>query len=313
MPDWLIAIVLGIIEGLTEFVPVSSTGHLIVVGDLLNSSLPDSFEIVIQLGAILAISVVYRERFRSFLRVDGYVGRPADGRPRIGEGAGFRGLNGLVLLACATLPAGVLGFLFYDFIRDVLSGSFTVAIAWIVGGVALLLVERFLPNRDPAQAAATTTKPDGDPASMPIRENVEGERVALARSRYESLDDITWRAALLVGCCQCFALWPGFSRSASTIVGGMFVGISRKAAAEFSFFAAMPVMLGASTLELWSTRDEIVREDLVILAIGLIFSFLAGLLAVRWFVAFVSTRTMVPFGWYRIIVGTLFLGWLAIS
>ncbi len=312
MPEWLIALILGIVEGFTEFVPVSSTGHLIVVGDLLNWDGPAPFEIVIQLGAILAIAVVYRERFRSFLTPDSYVG-DRGGRPRFGPGAGFRGLNGLILLACSTLPAAILGVLLYDVIRGPLFSAVTVAIAWIVGGIALVLVERVLPNREPSTAAGVTSTADGEPAAMPTTTSRDGEKVALSSPRYESLDDITWRAALLVGLFQCIALWPGFSRSASTIVGGMCVGISRKAAAEFSFFAAIPVMFGASILDLWSTRDEINRDDLLILGIGLLFAFLAGLLAVRWFVAFVSTRTMAPFGWYRIVAGTLFLGWLALS
>ncbi len=317
MPDWLIAIILGIVEGLTEFIPVSSTGHLIVAGDLLNwdGPLADTFEVVIQLGAIFAIAVVYRERFQSFLTLDGYIGG-GGGRsrlPRIGQGAGFRGLNGLVLLACSALPAAILGFIFLDTIKAHLFGSFTVALGWIVGGIALLIVERLLPSADPPEAALTATGPRGEPIRMPERELGDGRRRALAAPRYESIDDITWRVALLIGLCQCFALWPGASRSASTIVGGMFLGVSRKAAAEFSFFAAMPILLGASALDLWSSRDIITRADLPTFVIGLVVSFVSALFAVRWFIRFVSTRTMVPFGWYRIVAGALLLGWLAIS
>ena len=316
MPDWLIAIILGIVEGVTEFIPVSSTGHLIVAGDLLNweGDLADTFEVVIQLGAILAIAVVYRERFQSFLTLDGYLGRRHhNAPPRIGAGAGFRGLNGLILLACSALPAAILGFIFLDTIKEHLFGSFTVALGWIVGGIALLIVERLLPTTDPSDAALTASGPHGEPVRMPEQELGDGQRRALAAPRYESLDDITWRVAFLIGLCQCFALWPGFSRSASTIVGGMFLGVSRKAAAEFSFFAAMPILFGASALDLWSSRDIITRSDVPTFVIGLVVSFIAALLAVRWFIRFVSTRTMVPFGWYRIAAGALLLLWLAIS
>ncbi len=316
MPDWLIAIILGIVEGVTEFIPVSSTGHLIVAGDLLNwdGPLADTFEVVIQLGAILAIAVVYRERFQSFLTLDGYIGgnRQAH-RPRIGAGAGFRGLNGIVLLACSALPAAILGFIFLDTIKEHLFGSFTVALGWIVGGIALLIVERLLPSADPSEAALTATGPGGEPVRMPERELRDGRRRALAAPRYESIDDITWRVALLIGLCQCFALWPGFSRSASTIVGGMFLGVSRRAAAEFSFFAAMPILFGASALDLWSSRDIITGADVPTFVIGLVVSFIAALFAVRWFIRFLSTRTMVPFGWYRIGAGILLLLWLAVS
>ena len=318
MPDWLIAIILGIVEGLTEFIPVSSTGHLIVAGELLGRQGPvwETFEVVIQLGSILAIAVVYRERFQSFLTLDGYIGRGGDRagqRPKIGAGAGFRGLNGLILLACSALPAAILGFIFLDLIKEHLFGSFTVAIGWIVGGIALLIVERLLPDTRPAEAALTATGPGGEPIRMPERELADGHRRAFARPRYESLDDITWRVALLIGLCQCFALWPGASRSASTIVGGMFLGVSRKAAAEFSFFAAMPILFGASALDLWSSRDLITRADIPNFLIGLVVAFVSALVAVRWFVSFVSTRTMVPFGWYRIVAGSLLLGWLAVS
>ncbi len=316
MPDWLIAIVLGIVEGVTEFIPVSSTGHLIVAGDLLNwdGPLADTFEVVIQLGAILAIAVVYRERFQSFLTLDGYIGRGRhDAPPRIGAGAGFRGLNGIVLLACSALPAAILGFIFLDTIKQYLFGSFTVALGWIVGGIALLVVERLLPSADPSEAALTATGPGGEPVRMPERELGDGRRRALAAPRYESLDDITWRVALLIGLFQCFALWPGVSRSASTIVGGMFLGVSRRAAAEFSFFAAMPILFGASALELWSSRDIITGADVPTFVIGLVVSFISALFAVRWFIRFLSTRTMVPFGWYRIAAGALLLLWLAVS
>ncbi|CAA9550764.1 MAG: Undecaprenyl-diphosphatase [uncultured Thermomicrobiales bacterium] len=318
MPDWLIAIVLGIVEGLTEFIPVSSTGHLIVAGDLLGWDGPvsETFEVVIQLGAILAVAVVYRERFQSFLTLDGYIGRrghrPGQGT-RVGAGAGFRGLNGLILLACSALPAAILGFIFLDPINDYLFGPTTVAIGWIVGGIALVIVERFLPSANPSEAALTAAGPSGEPVRMPEEELPDGRRRALARPRYETLDDITWRVALMIGLWQCFALWPGASRSASTIVGGMFLGVSRKAAAEFSFFAAMPILVGASALSLWSSRDVIARSDVPIFMIGLVVAFISALVAVRWFVRFVSTRTMVPFGWYRIVAGSLLLGWLAIA
>lgn len=316
MPDWVIAFILGIVEGLTEFVPVSSTGHLIVAANILtwHSPIKDTFEVVIQVGAILAIIVVYHQRFRSLVTFNGFIGGGMDRSKafQLGGDAGFRGLNGWVLLALSALPAAITGFLFLDFIKSHLFSDGTVAIGWIIGGIALLFVERLLPTERPATATWATAGPHGEWERMPERELPDHRRQALAPPRYPSIDDITWKTALLIGCFQCFSLWPGFSRSAATIVGGMFLGVSRRAAAEFSFFAAIPVLFGASALDIYKNRDLLTRDNLPLFGIGLVVSFVVAILSVRWFVRFVSTHTMAGFGVYRIIAGILLLGWLAL-
>lgn len=303
MPDWLIAIILGIVEGLTEFIPVSSTGHLIVIGDLLNFEGPagDTFEVFIQLGAILAIVVLYRDRFTGFLKTDS----KTDSRN------GFRGPRGLMLLALVSFPGALTGLLAYSFIKDQLFSSMTVAIGWVVGGIALLVVERALPEPKTVPAPTMGASNGGGSAVMTAGDGSSRKTVftrkMVPEPKYETLDDLNWKVALGVGLFQCLALWPGMSRSASTIVGGMFLGISRKAAAEFSFFAAVPLIAGASAYDLWSNWDVLTREDIPIFASGFVVAFIAALFAVRWFVNFLGARTMAPFGWYRIIAGGILI------
>lgn len=297
MPDWLIAIILGIVEGLTEFIPVSSTGHLIVVGDLLNFDGPagDTFEVFIQLGAILAIGVLYWRRFTGLLTFED--------RP------GFAGRRGVMLLALATIPGGLTGLLGYSFIKDHLFSSLTVAIGWVLGGIFLLAIERALPQPRTVEAPQLVTSGGGTAAvasDQPRRRTIF-TRVMAPEAKYQTIDDLTWKVALGIGLFQCLALWPGMSRSASTIVGGMFLGVSRKAAAEFSFFAAVPLIGSASLYDLWSNRDVLTQDDIPILAIGFVVAFISALFAVRWFINFLGARTMVPFGWYRVIAGGLLM------
>ena len=320
MPDWIVAFVLGIVEGLTEFVPVSSTGHLIVAANILqwDSPIKDTFEVVIQLGAIFAIVLVYRDRFRSLLTLDGWLGGGTNRRDalRLGEDVGFRGLNGWLLLLLSAVPAAIAGFLLQNLIQDHLFSNGTVAIGWIIGGIALVMVERLMPtepSEPEANAAWATAGPHGEWRPRRERQGANPRRRTLPPPRYQTIDDLTWRTAMLIGLCQCLALWPGVSRSASTIVGGMFLGVSRRVAAEFSFFAAIPVLAGASALDLFKHRSLLTADHLPLFAIGLIVSFVVAIVSVRWFVRFISTHTMVGFGVYRIIAGALLLLWLAFS
>lgn len=268
MSDILIAMFLGIVEGATEFIPVSSTGHLIVVGHLLNfeGERAATFEVVIQLGAILAIAVLYRDRLLSMATMR--------------EGVGMRGRHGLKLLLITSGPALALGAITHSVITDHLFSPLTVAIGWAVGGIGLLLIERFRPNE-----------------------------------RITSLESIGARQALLVGLCQCLALWPGFSRAASTIGGGMLLGIDRKTAAEYSFLAALPVITAATLLELFTSFDELSRSDAPMFIVGFIVSFAAAWFAVRFFLRLLSTATLRPYGWYRIAAAGVVLiligfGWI---
>lgn len=258
MTDLVIALILGIVEGLTEFIPVSSTGHLIVVGSLLGfeGEKAATFEVFIQLGAILAVAWLYRRRLLSLAT--------------LGPGVGFTGRRGLGLLVLTTLPAVVIGALAHGFIRDQLFDPLTVAIGWGIGGLGILLTERFRP-----------------------------------RPVIEGLDAIGWRTALAIGLYQCFALWPGVSRSASTIFGGMLVGVERKTAAEYSFLAAIPVIAAASLFELVSSLDILEVSDIPLFATGFLVSFLSAWVAVTFFLRLLSRWTLRPFGWYRIAAALL--------
>ncbi len=268
MLEYLLSVLMGVVEGLTEFLPVSSTGHLIIAGhfsgfeDLLGKKATAAFDIIIQLGAILAVVAAYPRRFTGLLR--------------FGDNRGLSGLRGLGLLAITSIPAAVVALLARKSIHEHLFNNTTVSIALIVGAVWILAVEGFRPRR-----------------------------------RVESVDAITWKEALAVGLFQCLSLWPGMSRSASTILGGMISGVDRRAATEYSFFAAVPIMVAATLYEFYKSYTLFEADQLQILAIGFVVSFISAWVAVKSFIRFLTRHTLVPFGWYRLIVGTAVL-WLAL-
>ncbi len=253
MLELFIAAILGLVEGLTEFIPVSSTGHLIVVGHLLGftGAKADTFEVFIQLGAILAVAVLYRHRLLDLATL-----RPS---------AGFAGRHGVGLLAVTTLPALIFGALAHSFIKTHLFSPATVAIGLGLGGVAILLVERFHPA-----------------------------------PRRCGLDALRWRDALVVGLFQCLALWPGVSRSAATILGAMTIGVERKTAAEYSFLAAIPVLGAAGAFDLYQNRGLLALTDVPVFAMGFLVAFACAWVALRFFLRLLATTTLVPFGWYRL-------------
>jgi len=259
MSDLLRAIVLGVVEGITEFLPISSTGHLILAADLIGASEErwTVFNLVIQTGAMLAVVWEYRARF---FRIDVALYRN---------------------LIVAFIPAAVLGLLFSKYIKGYLFHAVPVALAFIVGGVIILLVERH-PDR-----------------------NV---RVAEARN-------MTWLDALKVGIAQCFALIPGTSRSGATIIGGMLFGLSRKAATEFSFFLAVPTLVAAGLYDLWKHRDMLSAADVPVFAVGSVVAFVSAFVVIRWLIRYVATHDFKPFAWYRIAFGlvvlaTAYFGWV---
>ncbi|MGB3940393.1 MAG: undecaprenyl-diphosphate phosphatase [Candidatus Manganitrophaceae bacterium] len=253
MFGWLDAVVLGLVEGFTEFIPVSSTGHLIIAGHLLGfeGAKASTFEVFIQLGAILAVVALYKERFLHLFDFS--------------QARAFSGLNGMVLLGLTTLPALVFGALAHKFIKEHLFNTTTVAIGLGVGGVGILLAERFL--------------------SKPER---------------QGLDSLRPKDALLIGLFQCLALWPGVSRAGATILGGMIIGTERKTAAEYSFLAAVPVMFAATAYDLYKSLPLLQPSDIPFFSIGFIVSFIAAWLAVRTFIRLLARHTLIPFGWYRI-------------
>ncbi|HCT40048.1 MAG TPA: undecaprenyl-diphosphatase [Moraxellaceae bacterium] len=255
------ALVMGVIEGLTEFLPVSSTGHLIVTADLMNFWTPDKrvvFEIAIQLGAILAVCFDYREKLA---RVTvGVLKREPDA------------VRFTVNVLVAFLPAAVIGFFAIGIIKDYLFTPLVVATALVLGGILILYAER--------------------------REHV---------IRAESLDDLRWQDALKVGFAQCLAMIPGTSRSGATIIGGLFFGLSRKTAAEFSFFLAVPTMIGATAYSVYKHRTEFVLADFPVFAVGFVSAFLVAAWVVKALVRYVSNHDFTIFAWYRIVFGGLIL------
>ncbi|HEV2816420.1 MAG TPA: undecaprenyl-diphosphate phosphatase [Allosphingosinicella sp.] len=261
----LTIILLGIVEGVTEFIPVSSTGHLILAGELLgyDAARWAVFNVVIQLGAILAVIVLYWRTFWAVLV--GLVRRQPES---------WRFLRNVLI---GFLPSAVLGFILIDRIEAMLGSPTIVAWALLLGGVAILVIERTAP---------------------------QGHEKGVA--------DISLGKALGIGLIQCLAMVPGVSRSGATILGGLSLGVERRTAAEFSFFLAIPTMLGATTLELAKHHDNLGAASPLGIAIGFAVSFLVALVVIRWFIGIVSRRGFAPFGWYRIAAGSAALIWLAL-
>lgn len=254
------AAIMGVVEGLTEFLPISSTGHLILAGSLLgfNDEKAKVFDIAIQTGAIFAVVLVYWEKIRSTV-----VALPSSRQ------AQKFALNVLI----GFLPAVVLALIFGKFIKAHLFTPTVVATTFILGGFIILWAER-------------------RPASA---------------TRVHSVDDMTALDALKVGLVQCLAMIPGTSRSGSTIIGGMLMGLSRKAATDFSFFLAIPTLIGAGVYSLYKERALLSAADIPLFAVGLIFSFISAWICVRWLLRYISSHSFVPFAWYRIAFGIIVL------
>jgi undecaprenyl-diphosphatase len=253
------AAILGIVEGLTEFLPISSTGHLILAAELLDftGEKQNAFLIMIQTGAMLAVIWQYRAKFAD-LTVGLFTRRDAQ--------------IFVAKLFVAFLPAALVGLLLGGLIKTYLFGSIPVALALIAGAFVILAVER-----------------------------------AYRSWRVESVDDMTFRDALLIGLAQCFALFPGVSRAGATIIGGMLCGLSRRAATEFSFFLAVPTLIAAGGYDLLKHRAEFSAGDLEVLAVGLIVSFISALICIRWLLRYVASHTFNIFAWYRIALGVIIL------
>ena len=273
------AAIKGIVEGLTEFLPISSTGHLILAGSLLGLHDEKSkvFDIAIQTGAIFAVVIVYWQRLRDAVL---HLPDSAEARRFV--------LNVLI----AFIPAVVLGLAFGKAVKEHLFHPVPVAMAFIVGGFIILWVEA----RQKRLYGAS---------------DVQGSR----RARVETIDDMGPLDALKVGLLQCLALIPGTSRSGATIIGGMVLGFSRKAATEFSFFLGIPTLMGAGAYALWKERAALHAGDIPLFAVGLVFAFFSALLCIRWLIRFVSTHDFVGFAWYRIVFGGIVLltawqGWV---
>nr|WP_283770143.1 undecaprenyl-diphosphate phosphatase [Variovorax sp. PCZ-1] len=262
------AAIMGIVEGLTEFLPISSTGHLILAGSLLGFTDEKAkvFDIAIQTGAIFAVILVYWQKIRTTL-----VALPTE------KQAQQFSLNVLI----AFVPAVVMGLLFGKAVKEHLFTPVVVASTFIIGGFIILWAEK-------RQQTAV---------------------------RVQNVDDMSSMDAIKVGLVQCLALIPGTSRSGATIIGGMLLGLSRKAATDFSFFLAMPTLIGAGAYSLYKERALLSMADVPMFAVGLVFSFISAWLCVRWLLRYISTNNFVPFAWYRIVFGivvlvTAYTGWV---
>ena len=269
MPILLIALILGIVEGVTEFLPVSSTGHLILATELLGFDADKwaAFNVIIQLGAILAIVVLYWRTFWAVLA--GMIQ---------GNAVSWRFVRNVLI---GFVPSAVLGFLLINKIEALLGNAYVVAVAFILGGIAILVIEKMVKRTDIVGVA-----------EMPLK------------------------TVIGVGLVQCLAMIPGVSRSGATIMGGLSLGVERRTAAEFSFFLAIPTMVGATTLELVKHRDTLMADASGVgfgaVVVGFVVSFLVAIVVVRAFVHYVSRYGFRPFAWYRIVAGAAALAWLTL-
>lgn len=263
-----VAFVLGLVEGLTEFAPVSSTGHMIIVDDMwlkskemFSPEVANTFKVVIQLGSILAVVIVFQERFFDLLGL----------RKRTAGGQAPGPKLKLAQVIVGLLPAAVLGFLFEDYIDKYLFSVNTVLIGLVAGAFLMLAADWFRPGRP----------------------------------KVETVDQLTYKQAFFIGLFQCIALWPGFSRSGSTISGGVLLGLSHRAASDFTFIMAVPVMLGASCLSLMKHWQSITLDVLPFFAVGFISAFVFALLFIRFFLKLIDRIKLVPFALYRIVLAAV--------
>lgn len=271
LPLLVKAAILGVVEGLTEFLPISSTGHLILAGSLLGFSGEKEklFDVAIQTGAMMAVIWHFRER----------IGRVVRGL--LGDPVSQRFATNVVI---AFLPAAVLGLLFGKYIKQYLFAPVPVAIAFVVGGLIILWVER---------AKAAQPQPP----------------------RINDIDELRTADAIKLGLAQSFALVPGTSRSGATIIGGMLFGLSRSVATEFSFYLAIPTLIGAGVYDTYKYRHLLSTGDIPLFGVGLVVSFVSALVCVRWLIRYVASHTFVPFAWYRIVFGLMvlltgYMGWV---
>ena len=259
-------IIIGVIQGITEWLPISSTGHMILADELLRLNVSDAFmemfRVVIQFGSILAVVVLY------FHRLNPFAPSKSDVQKRQTWRLWFKVIVGII-------PAGIVGVLFDDWLNDHLYNYVTVAVALIVYGVAFIVIEKIRKGKTP---------------------------------RVDSVDRLDYKTAFGVGCFQTLSLIPGTSRSGSTILGAMILGMSREAAAEFSFFMAIPVMLGASLLKMLKFGFSFTSSELTVLIVGVLTAFVVSVAAIKFLTGFIKKHSFAVFGWYRVILGAIVLG-----
>ncbi len=254
----LIAVIVGIVEGVTEFLPVSSTGHMIIVGHMLgfDGPLADVFDVFIQLGAILSVTIIYKDRFKHFLTKEGW---------QLSGG----GLS-VWHVAAGIVPVMGIAYFLHSLIKQYLFSPFTVAIGLVLGGLLMIAGEKYIQGKE--------------------------------ETLLQDIDKMTLKQAGLIGAFQLLSLWPGFSRSGSTIAGALFVGVSRLVAAQYTFIIAVPLMLVACTYDLMKSMPHVDASGLQVLAIGFVVAFVVAYYSVLWFIGFLNKSTLTSFAIYRIIL-----------
>lgn len=305
--DLLKSAFLGLVEGITEWLPISSTGHMILVDEFIKLDVSEEFWnmflVVIQLGAILAVCVLYFYELNPFAPSKGVEGRKATWK-----------LWGKIVLGC--IPAAAIGLPLNDFMDEHFYNSYVVAGALIFYGIAFILIENWrAKKRTEIVAEGTVEAPlhgahfaPGVAAVAEAEDNVYAQGADFGE--ITSIDDLSWKTALGIGCFQVLSLVPGTSRSGSTIIGGLLLGTTRAVAAEFTFYLAIPVMFGASLLKVVKfilKGAAMTANEIGIMVVGLVVAFVVSILAIRWLVGFVRKHDFKVFGWYRIILGVLVL------
>ncbi|MFX3635143.1 MAG: undecaprenyl-diphosphate phosphatase [Candidatus Pristimantibacillus sp.] len=276
--ELLKAIVLGMVEGLTEFAPVSSTGHMVIVDDMwlkseefLTKYVANTFKVVIQLGSILAVIIVFRNRFIDLLGLNRLRGKQVKSHTEANGVQGQQGRLKLAQVIVGLIPAAVFGVLFEDYIDEHLFSTSTVLIGLVLGAVFMIIADLF----------------------------------GAKKPKVETVDQITYKQALSIGLIQCLSLWPGFSRSGSTISGGVLLGMSHRAAADFTFIMAVPIMFGASILSLAKNWQYFTLDALPFFIAGFISAFVVALISIRFFLKLINRIKLVPFAIYRIVLAAV--------
>ena len=294
------AFLIGIVEGITEWLPISSTGHMILVDEFVKLQVSDEFLklflVVIQLGAIMAVLILYFHKLNPFSPKKTSVQKKSTWR-----------LWGMVAIGC--IPAAIIGLAFDDWVNEHFYNKVTVAAMLIVYGVAFIVLER-RNRRRLREAEAALAAPRGRHARQSYGDVADEAEAQLFK--ITDVDEIDWKTALKIGCFQVLAIIPGTSRSGATIIGGMLSGCSRTAAAEFTFFLAIPIMFGwglVKCLKFFAAGLAMTMTEVVVLAVGIVTAFVMSVIAIKFLMGYIKKNDFTAFGWYRIVVGVLVLGY----
>lgn len=304
------AFFIGVVEGITEWLPISSTGHMILVDEFVKLNVSaeflELFLVVIQLGAIMAVLILYFHKLNPF-----------SPKKTSAEKRGTWRLWGMVAIGC--IPAAAIGLTLDDFFNEYFYNAWTAAIALIVYGVVFILLERRNRRREAAYLASRAPRRPRGAHARPVPEvdpGDDGDDAEMALFRVRTVDEIDWKTSLKIGCFQMLAIIPGTSRSGSTIIGGMLCGCSRTAAAEFTFFLAIPIMFGwglVKCVKFAAAGLAMTTTEAVVLAVGVVSAFVMSVVSIKFLMGYIKKNDFTAFGWYRIVVGALVLGVFALQ